>query len=39
VAQTDRSEAWALLFCCTMAAQLATIPQTNLIPLAGRACS
>jgi Signal transduction histidine kinase regulating C4-dicarboxylate transport system len=32
--KSDRSEAWALqLFCCTMAAQLATIPQTNLIPL------
>ena len=28
----DRTEAWALLlFCCTMAAQLATFPQTNLI--------
>src|SRR5204863_9180171 len=32
--KSDRSEAWALmLFCCTMAAQLATMPQTNLIPL------
>ena len=32
--KSDRSEAWALLlFCCTMAAQLATIPSTNLIPL------
>src|SRR3989442_8975688 len=30
--KSDRSEAWALLlFCCTMAAQLATMPQTNLI--------
>src|SRR5215510_7813667 len=32
--KSDRSEAWALLlFCSTMAAQLATMPQTNLIPL------
>jgi signal transduction histidine kinase len=32
--KSDRSEAWALLlFCCAMAAQLATMPQTNLIPL------
>ncbi len=30
----DRTEAWALvLFCSTMATQLATIPQTNLIAL------
>jgi signal transduction histidine kinase len=30
--KSERGEAWALLlFCATMAAQLATIPQTNLI--------
>jgi len=30
----DRGEAWTLLlFCSTMATQLATFPQTNLIPL------
>jgi signal transduction histidine kinase len=30
----DRSESWALLlFCSTMATQLSTFPQTNLIPL------
>ena len=35
----DRTEAWTLLlFCCTMATQLATMTQTNLIPWAGRAC-
>jgi signal transduction histidine kinase len=29
----ERTEAWTLLlFCCTMATQLATYPQTNLIP-------